>query len=89
MEQIGWYNPASKRFCYLDEKGARPEHFKTYTVKVFVGVEKQIEVQEDCGCWEHHKEIVKGLKIAIDHFFESEAFKECEHCGHIPCGCGG
>ena len=46
-------------------------------------------VQEECGCWVRHNDIVKGLKIVIDKYFESPAFKECEFCGHKPCGCGG
>lgn len=35
-EQIGWFNPNSKRFCYLDEQEAHPDLFKTYCVPVFV-----------------------------------------------------
>ncbi len=32
---IGWYNPASKRFCYKDEKETRPDNYKSYTLPVY------------------------------------------------------
>ncbi len=34
-EQIGWFDPASKRFCYSDEKEAWPDRRRGYTVPVF------------------------------------------------------
>ncbi len=34
-EQIGWFNPASKRFCYSDEKETWPESRQGYTIPVF------------------------------------------------------
>lgn len=33
-QQVGWFNPASQRFCYTDEKEANPEYFRRYTVPV-------------------------------------------------------
>jgi len=35
-EQVGWYDPGSKRFCYLDEKEYSAEHFRGYTVPVYL-----------------------------------------------------
>lgn len=35
-EQIGWYDPNTKRFCYLDVKEARPENYKAYWMPVFI-----------------------------------------------------
>lgn len=39
---IGWYCPTSKRFCYNDEKEARPDSYKAYTQQVYaiVDIEK-------------------------------------------------
>lgn len=34
--QIGWYNPGSHRFCYTDEKEARPDNHTAYTVPVYI-----------------------------------------------------
>jgi hypothetical protein len=34
-QQIGWWNPGSKRFCYLDEKAARPGRYSDYVVPVY------------------------------------------------------
>ena len=36
MDQIGWFNPGSKRFCYTDEKEFSPQHNASYTKPVFV-----------------------------------------------------
>jgi hypothetical protein len=33
--QIGWFNPASKRFCYTDEREHRPERMREYSVPVY------------------------------------------------------
>lgn len=33
--QIGWFNPASKRFCYTDEKEVWPDRRSSYTHPVF------------------------------------------------------
>ncbi len=35
-EQIGWYAPDTKRFCYLDEKEVHPKLFKAYWIPVFI-----------------------------------------------------
>ena len=40
-EQIGWFNPGSKRFCYSDEKVVDAEHLgypnkESYTEPVFI-----------------------------------------------------
>ena len=40
-EQIGWFNPGSKRFCYFDEKVVDAEHLgypnkESYTEPVFI-----------------------------------------------------
>lgn len=37
-EQLGWYNPNSKRICYLDEKlhGDIKGSFNDYTVPVYI-----------------------------------------------------
>ena len=40
QEQVGWYNPQSKRFCYLDQKDpkqnvAGADRFSSYSVPVF------------------------------------------------------
>ena len=35
-EQIGWFNPGSKRFCYTDEKQHMQSNKASYTVPVFV-----------------------------------------------------
>ncbi len=32
---IGWYNPASKRFCYTDEKITRPDTHGGYNIPVY------------------------------------------------------
>jgi hypothetical protein len=35
-DQVGWWNPGSQRFCYLDEKEGGPEKlYRNYTVAVF------------------------------------------------------
>ncbi len=40
-EQIGWFDPASKRFCYSDEKEVWPDTRQGYTVPVFtLGITK-------------------------------------------------
>lgn len=44
--QIGWYNPASKRFCYVDEKETRPERYRSYSVPVYA-IPDIIEEQEN------------------------------------------
>ena len=36
IDQIGWFNPGSKRFCYTDEKEVHPQHHTSYTKSVFV-----------------------------------------------------
>lgn len=43
MEQVGWYNPGTKRLCYLDEKthGNRSGFFDGYTQPVYVNVARQ------------------------------------------------
>lgn len=33
--QIGWFDPGSKRFCYTDEKDYRADRHKSYTVPVY------------------------------------------------------
>jgi hypothetical protein len=35
LEQIGWFDPASKRFCYSDEKEAWPDTKQGYVIPVF------------------------------------------------------
>lgn len=35
-EQIGWYNPFNKRFCYLNEREAKPRCFRAYCMPVFI-----------------------------------------------------
>lgn len=35
LEQLGWYDPGSKRFCYSDEKEAWPDTKQGYTIPVF------------------------------------------------------
>lgn len=35
-KQIGWYNPDSKRFCYMDEKATGSETTQGYTKPVYV-----------------------------------------------------
>ena len=37
LEQLGWYDPGSKRFCYSDEKEAWPDTKQGYTIPVFIG----------------------------------------------------
>lgn len=37
LKHIGWYHPASKRFCYTDVKDAEPDQHKGYTIPVYVG----------------------------------------------------
>ncbi len=39
--QIGWFNPNSKRFCYIDEMEAWPEHRARFTVPV-IAVEAEL-----------------------------------------------
>jgi len=34
-KQIGWYNPDSKRFCYMDEKATGSETTQGYTEPVY------------------------------------------------------
>ena len=34
--QIGWFHPDSRRFCYLDERNARPDLYEGYSMPVFV-----------------------------------------------------
>jgi len=43
VTQVGWFNPASKRFCYLDEKKNRPDKFAGYTLQVYI---RRNDVQE-------------------------------------------
>lgn len=38
--QIGWYNPSSKRFCYLDEQW---KVGKTYWMPVFIEITKNMQ----------------------------------------------
>jgi len=40
-EQIGWYNPASKRFCYLDEKDHYSKTHAGYIVPVYIPKKKK------------------------------------------------
>ena len=35
-QQIGWWNPGAKRFCYPDVKQARLQRFCEYSVPVFI-----------------------------------------------------
>ena len=36
-KQIGWYNPGSKRFCYMDVKEhAQLDSYASYTIPVYV-----------------------------------------------------
>lgn len=35
-QQIGWFNPGSKRFCYSDEKEAWPANCVCYSIPVFI-----------------------------------------------------
>lgn len=35
LEQVGWWNPASKSFCYLDVKESRAGRYAGYSVPVF------------------------------------------------------
>ncbi len=34
-EQIGWFDPGSKRFCYSDERETWPDTKQGYTIPVF------------------------------------------------------
>lgn len=35
IKQVGWYNPGSKRICYLDEKETQPNNHRPYTIPVY------------------------------------------------------
>lgn len=39
LEQIGWFDPGSKRFCYTDTKEVHPESNAGHTIPVFVALE--------------------------------------------------
>ena len=50
MEQVGWYNPGTKRLCYLDEKTHANQRgfFDGYTQPVYINVARQ-ETSESPG----------------------------------------
>ena len=41
LEQIGWFDPGSKRFCYTDTKEVHPESNAGHTIPVFVALGEQ------------------------------------------------
>lgn len=44
MRQIGWFDPATKRFCYTDERAKWPDRRATYTVPVYAGKIRKVDV---------------------------------------------
>jgi tRNA-binding EMAP/Myf-like protein len=54
---IGWYNPASKRFCYKDVKEAQPYEHEKYTQPVYAVIEKSMRKE--------HADEIERLEIAL------------------------